>query len=383
MSATVEVISKGLDNVVVAESKTSLVNGHDGKLIYGGYKIEDLAANALFEEVVYLLWNNRLPNQAELTAFTKELATHGSLPVEVLQHMRQIPHTADAMAVLRSVVSLLGHYDADSEDMSVEAVRRKALRLTGQITTACAAWARLAQGNEPLAPREDYNLSQNFVYMLTGRAPEASEVDAVNVYMVLLAEHGMNASTFTSRVVTATGADFHSAIVAAIGALKGPSHGGANAEAMMQFLEIAEPHNVDKWFHENIKSGKRRIMGIGHRIYKALDPRAQILKEKAEALAKTSGNSKWFEIAKRLDDMARADDYFISRNLYANVDYYSAIVLYTLHLPVNMFTPLFAMSRIAGWSAHIIEQMANNRLIRPDVKYTGAVDLTWTPVEER
>jgi len=383
MSATVEVVSKGLDNIVVAESKTSLVNGHDGKLIYAGYKIEDLAANALFEEVVYLLWNNRLPNKAELKSFTNELAANASLPVEVIQHMRQLPRSANAMAVLRSVVSLLGHYDPDSEDMSVEAVRRKAVRLTGQMTTACAAWARISSGNDPLAPRLDYNLAENFVYMLTGREPEASEVDAFNVYMVLLAEHGMNASTFTSRVVTATGADYHSAIVAAIGALKGPSHGGANAEAMMQFLEIADPHNVDKWFQENIKSGKRRIMGIGHRIYKALDPRAQILKDKAEALAKNSGNTKWFEIAKRLDDMARADDYFISRNLYANVDYYSAIVLYTLQLPVDMFTPLFAMSRIAGWSAHIIEQMANNRLIRPDVHYVGPMDLTWTPVEER
>lgn len=383
MSATVEVVSKGLDNIVVAESKTSLVNGHDGKLIYGGYKIEDLAANALFEEVVYLLWNNRLPNKAELETFTKDLAANATLPVEVIQHMRQLPRSANAMAVLRSVVSLLGHHDVDSEDMTVEAVRRKAVRLTGQITTACAAWARISSGNDPLTPRADYNLAENFVYMLTGRDPEAAEVDAFNVYMVLLAEHGMNASTFTSRVVTATGADFHSAIVAAIGALKGPSHGGANAEAMMQFLEIADPHNVDKWFQENIKSGNRRIMGIGHRIYKALDPRAQILKDKAEALAKNSGNSKWFEIAKRLDDMARADDYFISRNLYANVDYYSAIVLYTLRLPVDMFTPLFAMSRIAGWSAHIIEQMANNRLIRPDVHYVGATDLKWTPVEER
>lgn len=383
MSGNTSVISKGLDNVIVGESKTSLVNGQEGKLIYCGYKIEDLAANALFEEVVYLLWHYRLPNRKELEDLRLHIAKEAVLPVEIIQHMRQIPKSANAMAVLRSVVSMLAHYDADSEDMDVEVVRRKAVRLTGQITTACAAWARISRGDEPVAPKAEYNLAENFVYMLTGRTPEKSEVDAVNVYLVLLAEHGMNASTFTARVVSATGADFHSAIVAAIGALKGPSHGGANAEAMNQFLEIGDPANVETWFNENIKTGKRRIMGIGHRVYKALDPRAQILKEKAEALAKNSGNDKWFQLAKKLDDMAREDDYFVSRNLYANVDYYSAIVLYTLHLPIDMFTPLFAMSRIAGWSAHILEQMANNRLIRPDVSYVGPMDLQWQSVDYR
>ncbi|HRL10750.1 MAG TPA: citrate/2-methylcitrate synthase [Aggregatilineales bacterium] len=383
MSGNTAVISKGLDNVIVGESKTSLVDGHAGKLIYCGYKIEDLAANALFEEVVYLLWHYRLPNRKELEDLRLHIAREAVLPVEVVQHMRQLPKDSNAMAVLRSVVSLLGIHDREGEAMDADAVRHKAVRLTGQITTACAAWARLARGEEPVAPKANYNLAENFVYMLTGQEPGRSAVDAVNVYLVLLAEHGMNASTFTSRVVTATGADFHSAIVAAIGALKGPSHGGANAEAMHQFLEIGEPENVEKWFAENIKSGKRRVMGIGHRVYKALDPRAQILKEKAAALAKESGNSKWYDIARKLDDLARADDYFISRNLYANVDYYSAIVLYTLHLPVDMFTPLFAMSRIAGWSAHVLEQMANNRLIRPDVNYVGPMNLEWQGVDYR
>jgi citrate synthase len=184
-------------------------------------------------------------------------------------------------------------------------------------------------------------------------------------------------------VISATCADFHSAIVGAIGALKGPSHGGANAEAMEQFLEIGEPENVVPWFEKNIKSGERRVMGIGHRVYKALDPRANILKQKAEALATSTGNTKWFEIARILDDTARADAYFIERKLYANVDYYSAIVLYTLDLSIDMFTPLFAMSRIAGWSAHIMEQMADNRLIRPDSTYSGPMGLPWTPVDQR
>jgi citrate synthase len=286
------------------------------------------------------------------------------------------------MAVLRTVVSLLSIYDPEGEIQTLDAVRRKAVRLVGQITTVCAAWIRLSAGQDVIAPRTDLNLAENFVYMISG-STDKTAVDAINVYLVLLAEHGMNASTFTSRVVTATNADLHSAVVAAIGALKGPSHGGANSEAMRMFLEIGEVANVQPWFEENIKSGKRRIMGIGHAIYKALDPRANILKEKARALAHSSGNSKWFEIAETLDNTARADQYFIERNLYANVDYYSAIVLYTLNIDVDMFTPLFAMSRIAGWSAHIIEQMQNNRLIRPDMNYTGPMDLVWTPLDAR
>lgn len=383
MSEKTETAAKGLAGVVVGDSNTSLVNGTEGKLIYAGYKIEDLAANALFEEVTYLLWEGRLPKRDELENLRASIAREGKLPQAVIDHMKALPKDSNGMAVLRSVTSLLSHYDPDSEDMSTEAVRRKAVRLTGQVTTACAAWVRIINGQEPLEPRLEYNLAENFVYMLTGSAPDKAAVEAVNVYLVLLAEHGMNASTFTARVVSATGADYHSAIVAAIGALKGPSHGGANSEAMRMFLEIGEPENVEKWFNDNIKNGSRRIMGIGHRVYKALDPRAQILKEKAEALAKSSGNEKWFEIARRLDDLARSDAYFIERNLYANVDYYSAIVLYTLNLDIDMFTPLFAMSRMAGWSAHIFEQMANNRLIRPDVNYTGPMDLTWVPIDER
>jgi citrate synthase len=374
---------KGLENVVVADTTTSLVNGTEGKLIYSGYKIEDLAEYALYEEVVFLLWNGRLPNRTEFEDLRSAIAKGAGVDSEILALMKTLPKDANAMAVLRTTVSMLAHFDEDSEKMDVEAVRRKAVRLVGQVTTLCAAWVRISQGQDPISPRLDLNLAENFVYMISGKEPERTAVEAVNVYLVLLAEHGMNASTFTARVVSATGADLHSAIVAAIGALKGPSHGGANSEAMKMFLEIGEPNNVQNWFDTNIKSGNRRIMGIGHRIYKALDPRASILKQKAEALAHSSGNEKWFEIASKLDDTARADNYFIERNLYANVDYYSAIVLYTLNLDVDMFTPLFAMSRVSGWSAHVMEQMKNNRLIRPDSNYTGPMDLTWTPLDQR
>lgn len=373
---------QGLQDVIVADTRTSLVDGDNGRLIYAGYKIEDLAEHALFEEVVYLLWHDRLPNAGELEDLRRAIAEGATLPQPMIDLLKFLPEDAEPMAVLRTAVSALAHYDSESEDMSHEAVQRKAVRLTGQITTLCAAWDRIRKGKEPIAPRKDLNLAQNFMYMLTGREPEAAAVDAINTYLVLLAEHSMNASTFTGRVVTATGSDMHSAIVAAIGALKGPSHGGANAEAMRMFLEIGTPDKVVDWFNTEIKQKGRRIMGIGHRVYKALDPRAAILKEKARALAASTGNLKWFEIAEKLDDTARADSYFIERRLYANVDYYSAIVLYTIDLDVDMFTPLFAMSRIAGWTAHVIEQMGG-RLIRPESNYVGPLDLEWTPVSDR
>jgi len=378
-----EATKKGLEGAIVAESRTSLVNGQEGKLVYQGYSIETLAENASFEEVAFLLWNERLPNRAELNNLVQVIAYEATLPEGLVAQLKSYPKNADPMAVLRTAVSALAMYDHDSEDNSQEANRRKAIRLTGQITSICAAWDRIRKGNDPIAPRKDLTLAQNFMYMLTGKDPDPTASKAVDTYLVLLAEHGMNASTFSTRVTVATGSDMHSGIVSGIGTLKGPSHGGANAEAMHMFLEIGEPENVETWFKKNIKEGDRRIMGIGHRIYKALDPRAAILEQRAEALAKSSGNEKWFQIAKKLADTARADSYFIERKLYPNVDYYSAILLYTINLDVDMFPPLFAMSRIVGWTAHIIEQFANNRLIRPDLNYIGPMGLQWVPVEQR
>lgn len=376
-------IHKGLDNVVIDESRLSLVNGTEGKLIYSGYKIEDLAEHALYEEVVYLLWNNRLPNATELEALRGEIALGAVVPQGVLEIMQRLPKDSEPMAALRTLVSALAHYDADSEDSGVEANRRKAARMTGQVVTLVANWARVRKGLSPTIPRKDLNLAQNFMYMLRGEEPEPNAVNAVNAYMVLLTEHGMNASTFVARATTSTKADMHSAIVSAIGTLKGSLHGGANTEAMRMFLEIGEVENVGPWFEREIKELGGKIMGIGHRVYKALDPRAAVLRDRAEKLARASGNGKWFDIADQLAKLARSDHYFIERNLYPNVDYFSAIVLYTLDLDVDMFTPLFAMSRMAGWTAHIMEQTANNRLMRPDVLYVGATDLQWVPVQDR
>jgi len=371
----------GLEGAVVADITTSLVDGENGRLVYAGYEIEDLAANASYEEVVFLLFKTRLPNKAELEEIRREIASHAVVPGRALEMMKKLPPKANPMAVLRTMVSALAHYDPNSENLTDKNLAyHTALRLIGQVTTISAAWDRIRKGLEPIAPRIDLTLSENFVYMVTGKQPDATVAAAFNVYMVLLAEHGMNASTFASRVTTATGSDMYSAVVSAIGTLKGPSHGGANAEAMHMFMDIDNVDNVQKWFDHEVKTGNRRIMGIGHRIYKSLDPRAEILKEHAVALCKATGNTRWLDIAVKLADVALADEYFISRKLYPNVDYYSAILLYTLDLDIDMFTPLFAMSRIAGWTANIIDQMGG-RLIRPDANYVGPMSLKYTKPE--
>jgi citrate synthase len=297
--------------------------------------------------------------------------------------MRQFPTGAHPMGVLRTAVSTLGLFDPAAEDNSPEANLRKALQLVAKIPTIIAAWARIRNGSQPIAPRPDLGIAANFIYMLNGRDPDPVEVKAIDVYLVLLADHGMNASTFTARVVTSTDGDMYSAITAAIGSLKGPKHGGANEAAMRMFHEVARAESVEKWFETEVKGKGRRIMGIGHRVYKALDPRAEVLRRHAEELRSQSGQGGLLDVAARLAALAANDPYFQERQLYPNVDYYSAIVLDAIGIATDMMTPLFAMSRIAGWSAHIIEQWADNRLIRPRGNYVGAVDQKWVPVSSR
>ena len=373
----------GLEEAIVADINTSYIDGSIGKLIYSGYAIEDLAETTSFEEILFLLFNMRLPKPEEYESLRSTIAAEASIPDAVINMMKSLPAATPAMAVLRTAVSMLSAFDPDAENLSdKDLAQAKAFRLTGQITTICAAWMRIAKGQGPIAPRGDMSVAENFVYMMSGDEPDATACAALNVYLVLLAEHGMNASTFAARVVTATGSDLHSAIVAGISALKGPSHGGANSEAMKMFIEIGDVDNVLPWFEQNIKTGQRRIMGIGHRVYKSNDPRAGILRRHAEALAESSGQHKWLDIAVKLAETARADDYFVQRNLYPNVDYYSAVVLYLLGLDIDMFTPLFAMSRISGWSAHVIAQMGG-RLIRPKANYVGPQDRKFVPMDER
>lgn len=374
---------KGLEGVVVADTRLSRVQGDIGRLIYGGYDIADLAENASFEEVIYLLWHGKLPTVAELESLRRAIVAEMPLPTQIIDTMKVFPASAHPMGVLRTAVSMLGVFDPEAEDNSPEANRRKAIKLTAKIPTIIAAWGRIREGKEPVAPHPNLGIAANFLYMLHGSEPSQTEVDAINVYLVLLADHGMNASTFTSRVVTSTDGDMYSAVTAAIGSLKGPKHGGANEAAMRMFQEVSQAESVDKWFQEEVKGKGRRIMGIGHRVYKALDPRANILEKHAAALCQRNNRCDLYQLAKRLADLAAADEYFIERKLYPNVDYYSAIVLDAVGIATDMMTPLFAMSRIAGWTAHIIEQWADNRLIRPRGNYIGPDNLTWVPIEQR
>ncbi len=374
---------KGLQNIVVGQTKLSEVNGAEGKLIYAGYKIEDLAAHASFEEVIYLLWHLQLPNPSQLAQLKKQLLDNMKLSPEIVAMMKLIPHHATPMAVLRTVVSALSLWDAKADDNSTDDNRRKALIITAQAPSIVAAWDRIRHDQEPVAPHADLGFSANFLYMLKGTPANDKEVAVIDAYMVLLSEHGMNASTFSARVTTSTLSDMYSAITTALGTLKGAAHGGANEEAMHMFMEIGSADNVDKWFDENIKTGTKRIMGMGHRVYKALDPRAAVLNQRAKDAAAETGNSQWYDLASKLDKRARADSYFIERNLYANVDYYSAVALYSIGFPMDLFTPLFGIARMPGWTAHILEQWTDNRLIRPDVDYVGARDRHWTPIEQR
>lgn len=383
MSAESATTAKGLEGVVIAKSRKSKVQGDIGKLQYHGYNIMDLAENASFEEVVYLLWYEALPTRSELEALKSRLAAERALQPELLKMMKMIPYQAHPMAVLRTMVSALGLYDDTADDTSADALKAKARRLIASMPTIVAAWERIRNGKSPVEPRSDLDHAANFLYMMKGEMPSDTQVDAVDAYLILLADHGMNASTFSARVTTSTLADIYSAVTTALGTLKGPAHGGANQKAMEQFLEVGSPGDVDSWF-DQVREEGRRIMGIGHRVYKAEDPRAKILRERARALSDHDADGhKWFEIARRLEERARADSYFVERNLYANVDYYSAIVLQQVGIPIDQFTPLFAMSRIAGWSGHIMEQWADNRLIRPRGEYIGPTDLAWVPMDER
>ena len=374
--------AKGLAGITAAESRLSRVDGQKGELIYRGYDIMDLGQKASFEEVVYLLWHGDLPNESQLSTFKAALVAHRPLPASVLQMMQSIPHEAHPMAVLRTVVSGLALVDLSADDISLEGARKKALMLTGVMPTIVAAWERIRNNKEPITPRNDLGHAANFLYMLTGKEPIAEAAIALDAYLVMLADHGFNASTFASRVTTGTLADVYSAITTGIGTLKGAAHGGANQKAMEQFMDAAQRGDVDAWYKEARESDKR-IMGIGHRVYKVEDPRAKILRPMAEELAKQGGQGQWYKVATRIEELTRQDDYFVDRNLYANVDYYSAVVLYMIGIPVDQFTCLFALSRIAGWTAHVQEQLADNRLIRPKAEYVGPVAREFVPLSDR
>lgn len=380
--ATKPAASTGLAGMVVGDTSVSFVDGTEGVLEYRGYDIRVLAENSTYEEVAYLLWNGRLPTAPELQAMKAQARACRFLPPEVIAALRNMPKNADPMAVMRTAVSMLAHYDPESEENTLVAHQHKACRLLGQISGVVAAFERIRRGEEPVKPRMDLDHAANFLWMLTGEDPEPLSARALDQYLLLLAEHELNASTFTARVIASTGSELHSAITGALGALKGPAHGAAVQEAMMQFLEIGSPDNVEAWFEQGRAAG-RRVMGIGHRVYKVRDPRAAPLMKNVEMMVDATGEREWFDIARRLEAIATQDPYFKDRNLSANVDFYSAPLLYSIGIPVDAFTCMFAMSRIAGWTAHVYEQQANNRLIRPLGNYTGQHQLPWVPLDQR
>ncbi|PYZ97231.1 citrate synthase [Alteribacter lacisalsi] len=368
--------TKGLEGVVATTSSVSSII--DGVLTYNGYNIDDLADYASFEEVVYLLWNNKLPDQKELDAFAKELNGYSAVPDAVLEQLKTYPiKDVHPMAALRTAVSNLALFDGQADEMSEDANRLKAMKLQAQMPTIVTAFARIREGKEPIAPKPELSFAANFLYMLNGEEPDETSVEAFNKALVLHADHELNASTFTARVCVATLSDVYSGVTAAIGALKGPLHGGANERVMAMLSEIGEESKVDDYIRKALDN-KEKIMGFGHRVYKNGDPRAKHLKEMSRQLTKVTGESKWYEMSVRIDEIVTNE-----KGLLPNVDFYSASVYHSLGIEHDLFTPIFAVSRVSGWLAHILEQYDNNRLIRPRAEYVGPDKQKWIPLEER
>jgi citrate synthase len=370
----------GLEDVVAASSAICFLDGDRGVLAYYGHDIHDLARLTTFEEVCYLLWHGRLPNRAELGDLQSQLAAGRPLQESILRLLNQIPAN-DGMDVLRTMTSALGHYDSDAADNSAAANYRKAVRLTAQIASLVATYGRLKAGGGPIQPDPALGHAANFLYMLTGKRPNAVETRAFDVALVLHADHELNASTFAARVAAATLTDLHSATVAAIGTLKGPLHGGANADVMRLLIEIGPEASAER-IEESVRgklAKKVKIPGFGHRVYTTEDPRATHLRRMSKELGAKAGNTRWFEMSQRIETLVKAE-----KKLNPNVDFYSASTYYTLGIPIDLFTPIFAVSRVAGWTAHCLEQYANNRLIRPRTDYIGPkYPQTVLPLEQR
>ncbi len=370
-------VKAGLQGVVIAASEICSIDGAKGILTYRGYDIHDLAAQSSFEEVVYLLWNGRLPKRAELAELEKELAENRPISPELIDLLKRLPPPQHPMETLRTAVSALSLYDPEAEDMSMEANRRKALRLTAQMGTIVAALGRIREGEEPVAPDPQLNHAANFLYMLKGQAPGTQDARWFDVALTLHADHSFNASTFAARVTASTLSDLHSAITSAIGTLKGPLHGGANERVMKMLLEIQTEGQAEDHVR-GLLAQKQKVMGFGHRVYHTEDPRATVLRKMSEELGRRTGQPKWFQISKRIEDLMRRE-----KKINANVDFYSASAYYVLGIPLDLYPLIFAVSRISGWTAHVLEQHANNRLIRPLAEYTGPAGLRYAPLDAR
>lgn len=370
-------VSTGLRGVVAASSSIGDVNGEKGELIYQGLNIHDLATKSTFEEVVFLLWNGRLPKQSELDELKKNIAASYELPQPIDKLIAEFPADADPMDTLRTAISALAFYDKESRDLSREASVRVATRLTARFPTIVAAIDRRRNGLEPIKPKPELGIATNFLYMLKGGMPDEFDAHVLDVALILQADHELNASTFTARVVAGTLADMYSAVTAALGALSGPLHGGANTAVMKTLLEMGSIDKVEEFIKDALAT-KKKIMGFGHAVYRTEDPRATHLRRFSKEMGERKGDTKWYEMTAKIEELMKN-----AKGLLPNVDAYSASTYYMMGIPLDLYTPIFAISRISGWTAHILEQYADNKLIRPRAEYVGPRDVPYVPIDER
>ena len=375
-SSTKPVQKAGLEDIVAGQSSICFLDGKNGVLAYRGYDIHDLVKGS-FEETAYLLFYGKLPNQSELDQFNKKLVDARKLPQSVKDSIQNLPKNVHPMAALRTATSILGLYDPQAEDMSPEANQEKSIRLMAQLPLVVAYYDAIRNGRELLEPKANLGHAANFLYMLLGKEQDERIVKMFDAALTLHADHEFNASTFTSRVIAGTLSDMYSAVVGGIGALKGPLHGGANEQVMKMLLRVQDPTKAKEWITDAL-ARKEKIMGFGHRVYRTEDPRATHLRKFSEEMGERTGEKQWFQMSRTIEDFIKDE-----KKLYPNVDFYSASTYYLMGIPLDLYTPIFAISRVTGWCAHVLEQYSNNRLIRPMADYTGAESASWSPVESR
>ncbi len=374
--SNLEMVPKGLDGVVVDKTELSRVDGTNGVLVYRGYNIDEVA-QCSFEEICYLFLYGDLPNIEQLKKIDKRLKAERSLPKAVWDFVANAPKNEHPMAVLRTAVSMLSGYMLNVDDLSSDVLLRHAIALTSKVSTISAAISRARQGLFAVEPSFDLSHAANYLYMSTGEIPQDVVAKTLDMALVLHADHGFNASTFTARVVTSSLSDMVSAVTAAIGSLKGPLHGGANTAVMEMLIEIGSLENVENWVNQTLQQ-KRKIMGFGHRVYKTIDPRAKHLKRMSKEWGERAGNVKWFLMSEKIEDMMQS-----FKHLNANVDFYSASTYYAMGIEPEMFTAIFAVARTIGWTSHIIEQLVDNRIMRPEAAYAGPENKMFVPIEKR
>ncbi|MYA78586.1 MAG: citrate synthase [Gemmatimonadetes bacterium] len=370
-------VNPGLEGVVAAQTAVCFIDGLQGRMLYRGHDIHDLAAHSNFEETAYLLWQGDLPGPDQLAELSEQLIAGRTLPAAVLDLLRSFPRRTAPMDVLRSAVSFLSAYDPDAANHTREANLRKAVRLTAQFASVTAAWHRISNGGDPIAPNPSLGHAANFLYMLNGTLPAPEHAKAFDVALILHADHELNASTFAARVTAATLSDMHSAVTSAVGTLKGPLHGGANKDVMDMLNEIGEISLAADYVREKL-AAREKIPGFGHRVYKTEDPRATHLRRLSEELGRKAGDPKWYEMSRLIEQTMME-----LKGIACNVDFYSGSVYASMGIPTGLFTPVFACSRITGWTAHLLEQYADNRIIRPVGEYTGPTEARYIPMENR